>query len=220
MEPDSLELEERILRIEGKLGWREREVRLKPGMFPWALLSLLTAVLLGYWGLGLPNHFYQFVLALLFVALCYHREWLALPAKAYEWSLSLLNVAVMTLLFKLFIGGGKRFPMSWLYYPNITKNPPSDESAWIPSVSDLQLAWEPSLLAQWSIDLTVVQTFLLLITLVGALVEFQPFISLTALLLVLVSIPALVSFDWPWVFPAIIAATIGLYLQSVDVHEN
>ncbi len=220
MEPDSLGLEERILRIEGKLGWREREVRLKPGMFPWALLALVSAVVLGYFGLGMPNHLYQFVLAVLFVALCYHREWLALPGRAYEWSLSVLNVAVLTLLFKLFIGGGKRFPMSWLYYPNITKNAPTDDSSWIPSVADLQLAWEPSLLAEWSIDLTIVQTFLLVITLVGALVEFQPFISLTAFLLVVVSIPALVSFDWPYVFPAIIAGIIGLYLQSAEVHEH
>ena len=220
MEPNELELEERVLRLEGKLGWRERDFSLLPEMFPWALVLLCAAVFCGYFGLGVPNHAYQLALAVLFVALFYHRNWLARPTKAVHWLLAVLNTLVLSMLFKLLIGGGMRFPFSWLYYPSIQKGAAKGEEGWLPSVPEFAVNWEPSPIALWSIDLTIVQTFLLLITLIGALIDFQPFISFTAFLLVVVSIPALVSFDWPWVFPAIVAAVVGLYLQSADANES
>jgi hypothetical protein len=220
MEPEQLSLEERVLRLEGKLGWRQLSYTLKPQLFPWSLLLLAAAFFCGYAGLGLPNHYYQIVLAMLFVALFYHRGWMARPVKAVHWLLAVMNTLVLSLLFKLLIGGGHRFPFSWLYYPNIQRNVAEGDKGWIPSMPDVSIAWEPSTIAQWSIDLTIVQTFLLLVTLIGALIDFQPFISFTAFLLVVVSIPALVSFDWPWVFPAIIAAVVGLYLQSAEANQE
>ena len=220
-EEADLSLEERVARLEGKLGWRDRTVGLKPKYTFSALALLLFSLVIALKGLGLPNHYYQVVLAALTIALLYHQQWLALPQKPLEWSLAVLNTAVLSLLFKLFIGGGKRFPLFWIQYPTVQKAAQAEDTkAWTDVVPDLDLSWVPSSAAEYSIDLTIIQTFLLLITLVGALVEFQPFISLTAFLLILVSLPALVSFNWPWVFPALVAAVIALYLQSEAVNED
>ena len=109
-----------------------------------------------------------------------------------------LNTAVLAILFKLVIGSGKRFPFDWVAYPTITNNPaPDGKEKWTTVIPNIDLSWQPSAVAAWSIDLTIIQTFLMLITLLGALFDFQPFISLTALLLILVSIPALVAFERP-----------------------
>ncbi|HQH26720.1 MAG TPA: hypothetical protein PLP17_04925, partial [Oligoflexia bacterium] len=187
---------------------------------PYILIMLLAGLACGMFGLGLPNHYYQVVLAALTIALGYHRGWFAACAGGARWILGLLNVCVLSLLFKLVIGGGVRNPFFWISYPVIVKSPPAEKTGLLPAMPDLQIGWEPTTLAQWSFDLTIVQTFLLLITLVGALFEFQPFISFTAFLLVVVSLPALVSFEWSWVFPAIVCAAVGLYLQSSAAHER
>ena len=215
----TLSLEERLARVEGKLGWRRRALILSTQRIVSSYVLLTIALILGYFGLGLPNHYYQLVLSALTIFIAYQRDWLVPPKRAVEWGLVAANTLVLTLLFKLVIGSGKRFPLDWLYYPAFSTSGPV-EGSWTNVIPKFELNWQPSPVAQWSVDLTIIQTFLLLITLIGATVEFQPFISFTALLLILVSLPALISFDWPWVFPTIIVTAAALYVQSAGFEDE
>jgi hypothetical protein len=213
-------IEERLARLEGKLGWRDHNIFLKQPYFFSSLAILLLAVVLGVFGLGLPNHYYQIVLAGLTVALAYHQGWFAKPGKPLHWVLSVLDTLTIAILFKLVIGSGSRFPFFWVLYPSIERAKDAPEGAsWKDVVPNYSLNWQDSALAQWSVDLTIVQSFLLILTLAGALIEFQPFASLTALLLIVVSIPALVGFDWTLIFPTLILAFVAFYLQSADANE-
>ena len=220
MEADDLSLEERIARIEGKLGWRP-EQGVIPRRYFWSACGLLAAgIFCGFMGLGAPNHVYQVVLAGLTIALCYHRSWLVKPQLWYEWGLSALSVLALSVIYKLFIGGGLRHPFFWAMYPTLSTGKNGEQSTWSKVVPDLSLDWLPSAAAEWSLDLTIIQTFLLLITLIGAFFSFQPFVSLTALLLIIISLPALLGFSWSWVFPAMILISIGLYLQAPQSLPN
>jgi hypothetical protein len=213
-----LSIEERVSRLEGKIGWLSDEFVFKPKMFWYSLATLGMALFFSYIGLGLPNHYYQIVFAILLVALGYHRNWFAKPMHSYQWLAALLNVAVLSMLFKLLIGAGKAQPLSWVKLPYIESSKVSE--GWTTVLPRWELAWEQTALSQWIIDITIFQTFLLLITLLGALFKFQPFISLTAFLLIIVSLPSLLSFSWTWVFPAIITAGIGFYLQSPKINRD
>lgn len=209
--PPVLTLEERVARLEGALGWSHEKVPLGDSMFYAGGALGLFSLALCYVGLGTPNHYYQFVFAAITIALAYHQGWFALPKKTHHWALALVNVVVLAMLYKLVIGSGVVEPFFWAKVPVI--NSAEGGFSMLPKAN---VTWQKTALAAWSIDLTIVQTFLLLVTLVGALFEFQPFASLTAFFLVIVSLPALVDFNWHWVFPAIISAAISLYLQSAD----
>lgn len=173
--------------------------------------SALVAALCGYRGLGLPNHPYQITLGVLTVVLGYHRGWLLLPRRPWEWTLPLLNAASVSALYKILIGSGVRYPFSWAQYPTFSLEKGAEK--WI-EIPHWAVNWQPSAIALWGLDFTILQTFLLIITLMGALFRFQPFSSLTAILLLAASLPAFASFDWTWVFPALIATGVSLYLQS------
>jgi len=215
-----LSLAERVARLEGALGWIRIEVPLREKMFPISLGVLIVALFFAYIGLGVPNHYYQLLFALLTIALCYHQGWFALPQKSYQWSLGVLNTLVLALLFKLLIGAGTAQPLSWIRLPNITTDKVKEDGGkWLDSITpSLNLSWETTAVSGFIVDLTIIQTFLLIITLIGAVFEFQPFASLTAFLLVVVSIPALMTFDWAWVCPALVAAGIAFYLQSASAN--
>ena len=215
-----LSLEERVARIEGKLGWRHHRLILTKERALGAFVLLVLGLWCGLVGMGRPNHFYQLALAVLAAVIAYHRDWLIYPRRAAEWVLAVLNTAAFAILFKLVIGSGKRFPLEWLYYPTIGKAAPAEKATLPDLIPQFELSWQPSPMTEWSLDLTIIQTFLLLVTLIGAAIEFQPFASLTALLLVVFSLPALVSFDWPWVFPAILLLSGALYVQSSSYDED
>ena len=51
-------------------------------------------------------------------------------------------------------------------------------------------------------------------TLIGALFRFQPFASLTALALLLVSFPSYLSFNWDFVILFLVLGGAAIYLQS------
>lgn len=216
---NSLPLEQRVARLEGKLGWRNLELQIPKQFTLWSVALLGLALFFAYLGLGMPNHYYQLVLAVLTICLCYQRGWLLRAPGIGFWLTATLNSLVLATLFKLFIGSGKRFPWYWLQYP-VLRSAPRQDSSMLPSIPSFELQWEPSALALWSADLTIIQTFLLLITLFGALVEFQPFASFTALLLIVFSLPALASFEWQWVFPALITAAVALYAQTPAAHQR
>lgn len=177
-----------------------------------SIVSLAGAVGLAVLGLKLPNHPYQTSLAVMLVALGYHRGWLAAPRKPWEWLLPILNTLVLAMILKLAIGGGVHSPLDWLRYPKFGGQG-EQAPGWL-QLPQLGWTWEKPFLANWQIDLTVLQTCLFLLTSVGALVRFQPFASLTAILLLVISIPALAGFEWTYVFPALLLALTGFYLQS------
>lgn len=206
---DKLSLEQRVSRLEGALGWASEYEKYTKLRFLISFSLALAALVLCYKGLQLPNHRYQIILGILTAALAYHRGWFLLPTKWYEWVLALVDAALLSLLFRLVIGTGTRLPLFWLQYPTIASDP-ANKSKWIPSWN---FSWQPSSFAEWSVDFTVVQTFLLVVTLVGALFRFQPFVSITAVLLVLSSIPAMAEFDWNWVFPALLVSGLAFYVQ-------
>ena len=208
-------LEQRVARLEQAL----RAGRISHGLgalsqkrFLWSFLIAATAAFLCFRGLGLPNHPYQGALGGLTIALAYHRRWLLWPRRWYEWCIAPLNGFLVAALFKLIIGSGVRHPLYWLNYPVLKFE--REAGKWVEVLPDLKILWQPMPIAGWEIDLTLIQTFLAVVTLIGALFRFQPFASFTAFLLILVSLPALSSFNWPWVFPAMAVAAIALYLQS------
>ncbi len=206
------ELEIRIARLEEALTIRRHGEKLSPKKFGLSFPLLVAGLYCANEGLGLPNHPYQWALGGLAVALGYHRRWLHWPApgQPWEWILAPLNAMLLAMLFKLLIGSGIHQPLAWVKYPEITNT----SEGVIPSWS---IVWQASGLAAWQLDLTLMQTFLLLVTLIGALFRFQPFTSFTAILLILTSVPAFASFSWTWVFPAMATAAVAFYVQSAEV---
>ncbi len=219
MDKKVISLEERVARLEGKVGWWEERFYFAPKMYASSTLMLALALALSVLGLGFPNHYYQPIFGALVVALGYHRNWFAWPKRGLGWFIALLNTLVLSMLFKLLIGAGQVRPFGWVRSPNVQSGADEASNSFLKLFPNLEINWGDNVVSTWQLDLTVFQTFLLLITLFGALFEFQPFVSLVALLLILVSIPSLISFDWTWIFPAVIATGIALYLQSRDVND-
>ncbi|MDH5634154.1 MAG: hypothetical protein OEZ10_14380 [Gammaproteobacteria bacterium] len=181
----------------------------------WPALLLSMACVFAWYGIGIPNHFYQPVFALLVAALLYHREIMTLYDKAWRWLLPTLNLLVLTLFFRLIIGGGEARPFSWLKVPGLEKQAPKPDSSWFDAISpNYEFVWREASTADWSVNITQIQTILLMATLVAGLFRFQPFASIVALVLLLASIPSFLIYDWNWVIPFLIAGSTGLYLQS------
>lgn len=207
------DLEARIARLEIALNVAKDHSPLSDTAFLISLALLGGGLACGYLGMGQPNHPYQWALGGMATALAYHRRWFRAPAKSYEWLLAPLNVLMIAMLFKLLIGSGIHQPFAWIKVPEITNT----SSGMVPSWS---LVWQPSTVGGWELDLTLIQTFLLLITLIGALFRFQPFVSLTALLLIVVSLPAFASFTWTWVFPSMAVAAVAFYVQGTGLTQE
>lgn len=210
----------RLEQLEARITLLERSLAIsKPvlsGCRPmWPAALLVMACLFGFYGLGLPNHYYQPIFALLVCALFYHREFLSLYENSWRWLLATLNLAVMSLFFRLIIGGGEARPFAWIKIPSLEKQQPKEGSGWFDSLSpDYDLVWREAATADWSVNITQIQTILLLATLIGGLFRFQPFASFTAILLLVVSVPAFLIYDWNWVILFLITGSTGLYLQT------
>jgi len=220
MENLQLSLEQRVARLEGKLGWFANRCYLDNSFLLISVAISCLAFVVGIVGLDYPNHLYQIVLAAVAVGVLYHRDLLAHPKQAWGWIVAVANCAMLSVILKLVLGGGERRPFFWMLYPTVTKEGAVGKESWLNVLPELSVQWQESGASLWAIDLTIVQTFLLTITIIGSLFSFQPFVSLTAFLLVIVSIPALVGFNWSFVFPAIILAGISLYLQSSSFHRE
>ena len=173
----------------------------------------------GYLGLGVPQHFYQPLFALLTLTILYRHGYLISENKTWRWPVIAINFLMLCLLYKLLIGGGVSYPLDWLRVPNITSVTPP-EAPWyqklMPSFR-IEMLPVPNI-SDWAIDITKIQTLLLLATLAGAVFRFQPFASLTALALLFVSIPTLVAFQWDWVILFLVGAGTSFYLQSPVSH--
>lgn len=221
MNSESLPLAERVARLEGALGWSLVPVRLLPHMAKTAAALLIGAGALLFVGMGPPNHHYQLVFATLTVLLCYHRGIFARASRLTTVVLVTLDIVVLSMLYKILIGLGRKQPLAWIQVPRLEAPPVgAEQNEWFRVVPPWTLNWEPAAASTWVIDLTVVQTFLFLLTLLAALFNFQPFASFTAILLVLLSLPSLLGFGWEWVFWGIILTGVAFYLQTSEANRE
>jgi hypothetical protein len=214
--PDIIDMERRICRLEQRLD-REAPVSRLPAFHPaWPFLLGLMAIALGYFGVGYPSHYYQVLFSLLLLLLLYHRGSLLLTEGRWKWPLVLVNFLLFCLLFQFLIGGGISHPFDWVRIPVIAKVLPAGDKPWYSvGMSDYAVQWQAMpKLAEWSIDITRVQTFLFLAVLAGALFRLESFTSITALALLLVSLPVYLRFNWDWIVPFIIAGSVSIYLQA------
>lgn len=214
--PDVVDLEKRIQRIEERLEFGAgTEQTGPPRPHPlWPLVLGLAAVVLGYLGLGYPQHYYQVLFSVLLLLLLYHRGSLQPARDNWKWPQIVVNFLVLCLLFKLLIGGGIAHPFDWIKLPAIAKVPPEGSQSWY-SLPDYSVQWQAiPTLAELSIDVIRIQTLLFVVIFAGALFRFEPFTSIAALVLLMVSLPAYLRFDWDRVILFIIAGSVSLYLQA------
>ncbi|HJX17922.1 MAG TPA: hypothetical protein VJ437_06975 [Acidiferrobacterales bacterium] len=204
-------LEERVARLEAAPP-PPPTLSLHPA---WALALGLIALILGYLGLGLPQHYYQPLFAALFLLLAYHRGLFRLYTGMWRWPLIVLNFALLMLVFKLLLGGGLSYPFDWLKVPSMQQIPPLDDSWTQKYLPHYQMVWEgvPGI-SDWYVNISKFQSMLLIATLIGALFRFQPFASLTALALLIISFPGYLAFNWDYVVLFLVIGGAAIYLQS------
>lgn len=214
-----VQLEKRLCQLEIELG-QGRVSRKTPVLAShpgWPLVLLLAACVLAYLGVGLPHHYYQPLFAGLTTMLAYHRQWWCWADKPWRWPLATANFAALCFFYKFLIGGGKSYPLDWLKVPTIQSVENTDKAAswWDKLTPSLQLVWQDvATVTDWSIDITRIQTLFLIATLIGALLRFQPFASLTAFALLIVSLPTFFGFNWDWVVLFLVLGGTGIYLQT------
>ncbi|MHB8846501.1 MAG: hypothetical protein ACYC7L_17335 [Nitrospirota bacterium] len=204
-------IEERLDRIEGA-GRRSGPV-VHPA---WPLALGCGAAAFGYLGMGAPAHPYPYLFAGLLLLLAYHRGSLRTAQGYWQWPQVAVNFTTVSLFFMIVLGGGVRHPLAWFKSPAVIKNTPAESGSWYSGiVPDYTLQWHsiPGL-SDWSVDFTKVQAFLLIATLAGALFRFQGFASMTALALLIISIPVYLSFTWDWVMLFLVCGSVSLYLQA------
>lgn len=171
------------------------------------IVCALAALVFSYYGFGLPNHTYQYIFGILIIVTLYHRESFPRPRRLQDWTLAIINILVLSMLLKLIIGGGNPRPFYWAAYPTVEGG-----------LSSFNLNWQQIGISEWVLPLTTIQTFFLVLTLFGTLLKFELFCGLTAFVLVLLSLPTLVSFNWNWALPAMIASLFSFYLQADEKH--
>jgi hypothetical protein len=216
--PELKQLEQRVARLEF-----DRSHTHLPGASPghtvphplWGLALALPALVCGYLGLGLPQHYYQPLFAGLFLLLAYHRGVLRLFPHPWRAPMIVVNALLLLLAFKLLLGGGLTYPFDWLKVPTMQQVPPTDDTWAQKYLPHYQMIWQnvPGV-SEWYINVTKIQTLLLITTLFAALFRFQPFASLTALALLLVSAPSYLAFEWDWVVLFLVLGGAALYLQA------
>jgi hypothetical protein len=209
-------LARRLLRLEERMDRFEAGTS-APLVHPaWPLALGCTSAVLGYLGMGVPRHPYQYLFGGLLVLLFYHRGFLVLANGRWQWPLAAVNAANILLFFVIVLGGGMRYPFLWLKMPAVVPHTEQQGGSWYTKlVPDYDLQWHmvPGV-SDWSVDLTKVQVFLLIATLAGALFRFQGFASIAALALLVVSIPAYLAFSWDWVVLFLVIGSVSLYLQT------
>lgn len=216
--PDSAALAERLARLEERIDRLDGGDRRGGPVFhpAWSLILGCSAAAFGYLGMGVPSHPYPYLFAGLLMLLAYHRRALRPARGRWLWPQIVMNFATLSLFFMIVLGAGIRRPLAWFKAPAVIKNTTADSGSWYQSlVPDYSLQWHniPGL-SDWSVDVTKVQAFLLIATMAGALFRFQGFASITALALLIISIPVYLSFTWDWVMLFLVCGSVSLYLQA------
>lgn len=180
-----------------------------------ALATGVAALVFGYLGMGIPQHYYQPLFAALTLVILYRHRKLVSSRDPLGWVLVASNFLILCLFYKLLIGGGVSYPLDWLKVPEFTSGNVAPDAPWhqrlFPGIS-VEMKPVPRI-SDWSIDITKIQTMFLLATLAGAVFRFQPFASLTAIGLLLFSIPTFAAFNWDWVILFLVIAGTSIYLQ-------
>ncbi len=203
------DLSERVSRIEQAI---RPEVNLTPRRRVSSLLCLAivtAAILPALLAFGLPNHLYQIGFAVLIVGILYHREYLAPPRTVLDWATAFAHVVVFSICLKVFVGGGEPQPFHWFHLPDIEGG-----------LTSFKITWKKVALSEFSVPLTVMQTFVLLLVIFTQLVGFEILASLLAFVLFLLSLPHLVTFNWTWVIPALVLAGLSVYLSHGVVESR
>jgi hypothetical protein len=186
----------------------------------WAILLSLLALGFGYLGVGLPTHYYQPLFAATTLVLIWRHGIVELPRSAWRWPQLVLFFLVLCLMYKLLIGGGVNTPFSWLKVPTVEWGSHPPGTPWyqqVMPVLTIKLAGVADI-SNWQLDITKIQTLLLVTTLIGAMLRFQPFASLTALALLIISLPTFVHFNWDWVLMFLLCGAAAFYMQSGAAH--
>lgn len=187
----------------------------------WAILASLAACTAGLMGLGVPDHHYQPLFALLVLLLLWHRGIVRYRTDLWSAVLALTHFVLLMFVFKLLIGGGTAAPLAWLQLPSVEMVPAPEDAPWYQRLTpgfELRMRAIPYV-SDWRIDITKIQTLLLVATLAGALMRFQPFASLTALALLIFSAPILIAYDWDFVLLFLIFTGLSFYLRSASALE-
>jgi hypothetical protein len=222
MTPHIPDLAKRLERIERQLGLAE-EAHWPVSFHPaWPLGLGFVAVVLGYLGVGLPRHYYQVLFSVVLLLLLYHRGTLHVAQGRWKGPLIVVNFLLLCLLFQLFIGGGICHPFDWIKVPAITMAPPAGEQSWYSTfVPDYTVSWQAvPRLGEWSVDITKIQTFLVLAVFAGALFRFEPFTSVAAFALLVLSLPVYMRFNWDRVVLFIVIGSISIYLQAGKTRQR
>lgn len=169
----------------------------------------IVALSLCYVGLGLPNHYYQYLFSSLIVLCLYHRKTFPLPKNWSEYLLLFFNVLLISILLKLIIGGGEPRPFSWFSYPTLEGG-----------VTSFKLSWQKTTATDWELPLTLIQSFFLTVTLFGTMIGFSLLAGLTSFILVLLAVPSLIDFNWNWAMPGMIFAIASIYLQMQTYEDS
>lgn len=181
----------------------------------WSLATGVAALVFGYLGMGIPQHYYQPLFSALTLVILYRHRKVVSAQEPVGWLLVASNFLVLCLFYKLLIGGGVSYPFDWLKVPEFTSGNVSPDAPWHQRLfPDINVEMKPvPRISDWSIDITKIQTMFLLATLAGAVFRFQPFASLTAIGLLLFSIPTFAAFNWDWVILFLVVAGTSIYLQ-------
>jgi len=212
------DMERRIRAIEERLDHIEaKPPENLPFLHPlWAFALSGISIILGCLALGYPEHYYQFLFSALLLIVLYHRGFLRFASGHWRWPQIVLNFFLLCLFFKFLIGGGLAYPFDWVKLPVITKIPPPSDPSWYSSfIPDYTVQWQgiPKL-AAWSIDITKIQTIFLFATFVGALFRFEPFTSISAMALLLISMPVFLRYNWDWMVLFLVLGSISIFIQS------
>jgi len=193
----------RLGRVEEALVQSMEKAKDSPSEDIWELVLALIGIGLCYMGLGLPNHYYQYLFAIIIVLSLYRKAVFPYPSHWSEWVLLLANVILVSMLLKVVIGGGEPRPFSWLSYPSLEGG-----------ITSFKLSWQQASIGSWELPLTVIQSFFFLMTLFGVIIGFQMLSGLTSFVLVILALPSLVDFNWDWAMPGMISALTCFYLQK------
>ena len=84
-----------------------------------------------------------------------------------------------------------------------------------------KMVWEgvPGI-SDWYVNIAKFQSMLLMATLAGSFFRFQPFASLTALALLIISFPSYLAFNWDFVLLFLVLGGAAIYLQSRPLRER
>jgi len=162
-----------------------------------------------YQGIGLPNHYYQYLFAAITILCLYHRGTLPFPQKIQDWALLLVNICLTAMLYKLIIGGGEPRPLAWLSYPTIEGG-----------VTSFKISWAAAPGSGWVLPLTSIQSFFLVISLFALMIDLSLLAGLTTFILTLLAIPSLFSFNWDWTLPGLVLGLFSLYLQTGSLRSD